>query len=345
MTFPRMRAPGTWVYNDVVDPAEFEAIDRNISQAIDGTGGGVYVVQNDLVIGAAPGIQVVFAAHVEHTATVVFNNDLFALGHAEFNSDLVARGFSQFSSDVYVGGDLRVDGFGQFTFDLLTSGSVGVNGNLDVDGHAHLFGDVSLGNAPSDNIGIVGSAIFVSGATFLNTVEILGAFNAQDGEFSGFLAVDGELEVLGDATFGGNVTLGTTAADNVAVQATVDFNADVGFGAPVVFAAEGNVAWRNQTITDAGDQVIDAAHVNVVRIPNGMVATDVDYTISDAGCRNGYRVRFATDEATHTITVRRPSGAQLARIGGPVSTYTDFGWVDVERVGGVWWVTAAGVMP
>lgn len=70
MTFPRIRAPGMWALGSVIAPSEMEALDRDQSQALDGTGGGTYAPSTPLVIGGAGGhftgplIADIFEGHI-----------------------------------------------------------------------------------------------------------------------------------------------------------------------------------------------------------------------------------------------------------------------------------------
>jgi hypothetical protein len=53
MTFARIRAPGAWVDNSTVEDAEFEQFDDNVSNAVDGDGGGAYAPTARLEFGGA----------------------------------------------------------------------------------------------------------------------------------------------------------------------------------------------------------------------------------------------------------------------------------------------------
>lgn len=56
MSFDRVRAPGAWLDNGVLLPEELDAFDTNLSNAIDGAGGGAYAPSAPIVIGGA-GVQ------------------------------------------------------------------------------------------------------------------------------------------------------------------------------------------------------------------------------------------------------------------------------------------------
>lgn len=51
MSFARLRSPGLWAPNSVVEPEEFEQLDENLSHALDGQNGGVYTPNLPLEIG------------------------------------------------------------------------------------------------------------------------------------------------------------------------------------------------------------------------------------------------------------------------------------------------------
>lgn len=51
MSFARLRSPGLWAPNSVIEPEEFEQLDENLSHALDGQNGGVYTPNLPLEIG------------------------------------------------------------------------------------------------------------------------------------------------------------------------------------------------------------------------------------------------------------------------------------------------------
>jgi hypothetical protein len=53
MTFSRIRESGQWLDESTVEDSEFEAIDENLSNAIDGAAGGAYAPSNAIEIGGA----------------------------------------------------------------------------------------------------------------------------------------------------------------------------------------------------------------------------------------------------------------------------------------------------
>lgn len=64
MSFSRVRAPGLWIPNSTVEPHEFEQIDRNLSRAVDGHGGGAIAPTNPIEVGGA-GIRVLAPSHAD----------------------------------------------------------------------------------------------------------------------------------------------------------------------------------------------------------------------------------------------------------------------------------------
>lgn len=61
--FARERLPGFWIFGSVVDPEEFEGIDRDKALAIDGSGGGSYALTAPLVLGGS-GVDLLGNNHV-----------------------------------------------------------------------------------------------------------------------------------------------------------------------------------------------------------------------------------------------------------------------------------------
>lgn len=60
MTFSRKRAAGLWIFDTEVTPAEFEAFDEDLSNAVDGGAGGTVTPTSPIVVasGSAAGLQV-----------------------------------------------------------------------------------------------------------------------------------------------------------------------------------------------------------------------------------------------------------------------------------------------
>src|SRR5689334_10666795 len=91
--FSRIRPPGEWTLNSVVDPAEWETFDENQSNAIDGLHGGVYAPDNEIEIGG-DGLKVsgpfTAASTMQVNGDATLSNDVLLDGPSFTVSTVVA---------------------------------------------------------------------------------------------------------------------------------------------------------------------------------------------------------------------------------------------------------------
>jgi hypothetical protein len=173
---------------------EMELIDEQLSEAISGLG-GVYAFTEDLVLGGAPGVGVIFT-----TDFVSFGGDVtiageFAVyndvqisetlhvdGLVAFDDDLVVLGALDIGTDVQIGATLHVDGIVAFDDDLSVLGNLEVAGDQHVSGVSTLrdvavggdftaLGPVFLGGV-SDDVDVLGTAIFRKRLAFVDSGKI-----------------------------------------------------------------------------------------------------------------------------------------------------------------------------
>lgn len=128
MSFSRIRSPGAWTLNSVVDPAEFEALDANLANAIDGDAGGTYNPTAQLIIGGGYGLKV--TAPFETTGTATCKNGLTVSTAGNFSCSRPGT-FSD-GLTISTAGSLTCSRPATF------SGTIALNGNTTLDAAATL---------------------------------------------------------------------------------------------------------------------------------------------------------------------------------------------------------------
>lgn len=151
MSFSRQRAIGLWTFDSVVEDFEFEIFDENLSNAIDGKGGGSYSLQSPLIIGGVPG------TYTQFDVGLTLSDLLYMTGGVESYGP------------VYIGGT------GTFTVDKDSTFSDVVT----LDAALVANDDCYLGSSSADAIIVNGQAIFLSTAAFndVATFQSTSAFN------------------------------------------------------------------------------------------------------------------------------------------------------------------------
>lgn len=298
MSFPRLRPPGLWTFDTVVDPEEFEAFDANIANALDGLNGGVYALLDDLEIGGT-------GAFLVSTS-------------AEFSG-----GFTEFTGSVGFDDDVTFSA----SSPVLFLGTVGFGNDVDFSG-----GTVTLGASGSDAIVVDGffqvneTSNFNAGVFFNDEV----AFDAVVG-FNAYAQFNDSVGFDDDVTFG-DVTIFSELAtfDDVLIGGVLTMGAAV-VGAPMTFTGTGKVLSRTVAGSD-GATTYQAANVDNVFVAPGTLSASQNYTIGDTGAENGMRIRFVNEDPTHTIFVKHPGGSGLDSIGGSATKV----WGEYERISGAW---------
>jgi plastocyanin len=203
------------------------------------------------------------------------------------------------------GGTIASDG------DLTAVGDGAIGGALVVGGICTLVGVV--GCTTDLNVGgdlDVTGGIHAGGASlFSSTCHVVGATTC-----SSTLTVGGALTVTGLSTLGGGVAINgaSTLTKRLASSSTGRV------GVRVVAGAD--------TPTTYG---IDDADTIIVTALSG----DTTYTLSETNAVNGDVIKFATEDATHTVTINNADGVGAALIAGT------WNMVEYTYMSGVWRIT------
>lgn len=302
MTIARLRPPGGWTGGSTVAAAEFEHIDANLAEAIDGRG-GTYALTQPLIIGN-DNVTISESLGVGQNLTVAGNaevdGDLEVSGAVDVVGDLAVSANAHVTGTLDVNGAIDVNGAADFASTVTAHGNVGMNGTLSVGGDVNFEAEFDVDGAASfgSTAAFAGNATFSDGVTFNDNIDANG--NCFLGGASGFVEF-----------------LGTVTARE-----------------PVSFDDDGKLVYRHQIVSTDANQTLIAAKVDTFFIPTGVLSTDRQVTIDDTGASDGMRVRCFSRDSANFCTVLRPGGSPAGGSFGGASP----NWVEIERIGGVWYL-------
>lgn len=125
MTFPRIRTPNGWTLGSVFMPGEMDQIDTNLSNAVDGAGGGTYAPSTVLTLGGS-GVHCTAQLTADDLRATVTN------GH---------------TIDVLSGGAIQVEAGGNVN--ILDGGRIVLNADLGAGGSTLIVGALAFFNHDS----------------------------------------------------------------------------------------------------------------------------------------------------------------------------------------------------
>jgi hypothetical protein len=132
--------PGGWAFGELLTSAQMNALDADHANAVDGLNGGSYPLVNPLI----------------------FSGDVVEFDDVVINDDLTVDDDALVSGDLTVGGSLNLVGtafLGTVAATTVSAGTVST-GVLTASGAAAFNGHVTLGNAGSDVITLLGQMRF-----------------------------------------------------------------------------------------------------------------------------------------------------------------------------------------
>lgn len=211
--------------------------------------------------------------------------------------------------------------------------------------------DVTLGNASSDTVTVVGHCIhnaetvFNDSATFTDSV----ALGTAPGDL---ILIGGQLvateaalfsnttDFIGPSTFQNTAQFDDDAEFNSVLYARdlldandIDVGGTLTVAGDLTFSGSGKMLNRTKTITAAGNQTIIAANYESVYIPAGVMDDLDELTISDTGARDGMRIEFANDDTVANVRILTPAGGSgLYLLNQPNSRHD----VAFQRIQGTW---------
>lgn len=231
----------------------------------------------------------------------------------------------------------------------------GLNG-----GSYELQNDLNIDGAVGAELHLVISTIIHSLASFVNgfAVDGLAQFNGN-AEFNNPVEFTNTLLAQALATFEAGAEFNDTATFNdaavfhqlVTLLSTLNADGNCFLGnpgfiellgtvtarKPISFADDGKLLERTQVIAVAGNQTIVAAHVDLVWIPNGVMANLNTLTIDDTGAQDGMSVCFSTRDTSNTIIARTPGAAQSVALKKQANANADCRFT---RIDGTWEITS-----
>ncbi len=311
--FARQRDPGLWSFDSVVEDFEFEYIDASLANAIDGSGGGAYSLQDPLIIGGAPGAYVTFGLGVLFEDRVDVGGDFAAYSNVYLGGDgtesIVAIGHIDLSGVINIGVSgsdaLTVEAFSQFNEIAIFNGSTYFNDPTDFADDVNFHGSTVTFSGGSVTMGDSGADAFtVNAFTTFNEIEIH----------------NGGAYFYDDVVLGANVSLGDGSNDIISLKGLM---MDSAAGRHVVA----------QTIGGDGDGSYSPAITRHVIVLSGGITASRSYQIVDSATVDGDRIHFTNLDPNFAISVKNPGGTQIAQIkadlGGKMG-------VICERIGGSW---------
>jgi hypothetical protein len=322
MSFPRQRAPGLWTFDSDVLPAEFEAFDANLSNAIDGLNGGAYALQHDLVIGSAVAM-VQFDAQTFFSRDVNIDTSLFEVhGSMWFDGPVLVSGATlALDVNVVTLGTSSSDAFTVRSFTQFDATTI-FNADAFFEAGATFVDDVTFGA----NVTINGTTLDVNSG-----ITTIGSSGADAFTVHGFTQFYDIANFYSDVFFSGNVILGDSNADAVVIKGASSLQA------PMTMSATGAIAHRavagNDTTT-----TYSPLTVHEVVMEDGVLTGSSDWIIDDTNCTDGQEILFCNKDTTgHAMDVRRPGGSLIKQLLKA--------WGRFVRIGGVWQMTSYGSYP
>jgi len=175
--FVRERAAGLWILGSVVDPLEFEHIDRDKALALDGGAGGSYSMSSALVLGGA-GVDLAGANHViSGTVTI---ESLALLGSGDLMADTVQG--KMLAVSIAASGDVKIN---KLDVDVLGV-SIAGSGDFAAAGRAAEQGFSIAGSGDINAADLVGQTVKVriagSGDVRVHAEQLLDVSVAGSGD-------------------------------------------------------------------------------------------------------------------------------------------------------------------
>lgn len=322
----------------VVTAAEFNKLDLQAFQSINGDLGGTWAPVTAIEVGGA-GLLVSGPFSSTGTADLYGATNLHGtvdfLADVEFhdavNFDLTADFFDDVEFHNAVNFDDGVDFFDDVVFhaEAAFESPVAVNDILDVYGLATFHGDVELGQGSSDHAYVRGALDVYAAAVFHSDVE-LGQDLADQVDVLGLFDVYAAsnfhegVDFLADAVFHQAVQLGTTAGDDIDILGTATLRTPMGF------AGNGRVPLRPVTGENA-NRAYAFSDCNAIYVES--LSTDRTYSISAIGCVNGDEM-WVVNHSSHDLAVN--SGISTTYLRHPTDGNLDRPWVHLVFLDTSW---------
>lgn len=268
MTFPRVRSPGMWTLGSVLAPAEMEEIDRNLTEAIDGAGGGTYAPTAPVVIGASGGNTV--GLHV--TSHAILDN---FEGHVK--SGFIVTVESGGLIQLLTGSSIQLDSLA--TVNVLDNGRIIINGDSGGGGAQFIVAGRAFFNGGSATIfnGTLGNNAGVTFGQYCG-VDLSGPWTMTT---SGSLTVNrGAVISVGGSSGSGSAVVGFGA--NSACIFSTGTGAQLTMNSGTTFAQGGDTTRTGKLIRSGNnahegkrrftgpdtDWTVPTEHYDTVKIPS-----------------------------------------------------------------------------
>ncbi len=302
--------PSGWVTGDLLTETQINQIDTDHAAAIDGTGGGSYVLSSPLSITGSPvTIGTLNVSGVTTiNGTIDINSAVASIGSS--NTDVLNISSStEMFNDVAIGTNssdvFTINSTSTFVGPTVFSGAVTANGN------------VTLGDSGADAITTNGTATFNNICSFNADVNI------------GNASTD-TLSVLSESVFLNDLTIGSSSSDSLTIESTSAINAPVSVASTISFTGSGRTRETGVVTTDSDSSYSINSYRNIY-IPSSVTATRL-YTITGTQADGEWCIIQNDDNNPHDITsalftgftLPANSGVKLLRISG--SWYTVQRW-------------------
>lgn len=337
-----------------VMPAEYNKLDQQGFESINGDQGGVWAPLDVIEIGGE-GLLVSGAFEstggAEFSSTVQLNDNLSVDGTATFNANLIAN------EDVTLGNtafdSLHVHAVAEFFANVQCDTTLRVFGNLIGEE------DCTFGNSSADDLHVHATALFYAPTTFADdvyfdaTIHVAGNFAANEdvtlgnasadqlhvhatseffaeATFDDDVTVEGDVEcagtlsVAGDFSADEDVTLGSASADALTIKATATLQT------AMLFSGAGRVPARAVAGPDAST-TYTAADANIVYAETLTVGRT--YGIDSTGAQDGDEILFVNADETFLLTIDPDVGPLPITIRGAGDLP---GWVRYLYLAGEW---------
>lgn len=288
--FVRARPEGLWIQGSVVDPLEFEGLDRDRARSLDGKGGGSYTLEGALILGGE-GVELAGANHkVSGTLTVLALAQVTVANGAEIKADGSA-------------GDIRlrvVSNVARLEAETGTVIQVKAGGALDIHGGLTLKNASGPGSMTAENGTSItmqaGSTMTVAGPdspTAAAVLQVSGDLNIKSGgdmhvesggdlylDSGAFAQLSGTVDSAGNFTFIGDTwpKLNSRSWErHTLLVAFCTFANHTGDGpdSPDIWAASSDVSSSQCLRTRAADATGDYSVVEFKDLPAGGVLSNV----------------------------------------------------------------------
>lgn len=296
------RAGGVWADFQAVLASELADFDAKTVDSLSSTG-GVYALNDPLIIGGAIGTFFELDLPVTISDDVLMNGGLF---EAFAGTILLGAG----GSDISLFGD-----------------------TLDINS-----GIVTLGNSGADAFVVAAFSIFndivnFNGDVFFNTAPNFTAGGDLEGTFS-FHDCIVTMGASGSDAFTCHAFAQFT--DITILSGDTFLSGAVTLSAPLTVGSGGFMKKRIVTPPDA-NATFAVTSVDEVFMPGGVLTASRDWLIDDTGAQDGAKMRFINQDATHGINLKKPGGILLTGVQASTGAFLHMR-VDVRRIAGVWTV-------